>query len=340
MQSISLKALSAHLGLSDGTVSRALNDYPDIALRTRNRVKEAARELGYSPNSNARRLATGDAECIGYIVSGQSGHLSEPFLAELLDGITDAIAARHWDLMLSIARTAEDELDIINRLVKTRRVNGLVISRTLATDPRVRLLKQLGMPFVTHGRTSESTDHAWFDVDNSRAFEEAVRHLLNLGHRRIALIGGSPSYNFALARRAGFEKGMQMAGLQPQAHLIEEAALSRDGGETAMSRLLALRDVPTAVVCISDVVALGAIAALKAAGLEPGRDMSVIGYDGLPVSEYCSPALTTMTQPLTDAGRRIGEMLLAVVDGEDPTHHQELVQAKLVRRETDRPPLQ
>lgn len=339
MQPVSLKALSTHLGLSDGTVSRALNDYPDISSRTRARVKAAAQELGYTPNSNARRLATGDAECIGYLVSGQSSAISEPFLAELLDGLSGAIAERNWDLMLSVARSPEEELKMITRLVQTRRVNGLIISRTLINDPRVQLLKKLRFPFVTHGRTAESGDHAWFDVDNASAFEQAVRHLAGLGHRRIALISGPEYFNFAVARQQGYLNGMSVCGLEVNDHYIEASAMTYEGGEKAMSRLLALRDVPTAVVCASDTVALGAMSVVKAQSLTPGKDISIIGYDGLSIGQHSSPALSTMTQPLLEAGKQIGEMLLGVIDGQDPTKHQVLVKAKLERRETDGAPV-
>ncbi len=335
MQPVSLKALSTHLGLSDGTVSRALNDYPDISSRTRARVKAAAQELGYTPNSNARRLATGDAECIGYLVSGQTSAISEPFLAELLDGLSGAIAARNWDLMLSVARSPEDELKMIARLVQTRRINGLVISRTLINDPRVQLLKKLRFPFVTHGRTAESDDHAWFDVDNALAFEQAVCHLAKLGHRRIALITGPACFNFAMARRQGYTDGISASGLAINDHYIEESSMTLEGGEKAMSRLLALRDVPTAVVCVSDTVALGAMNVMKAHSIIPGKDISIIGYDGLSLGQHSSPALSTMTQPLLEAGKQIGEMLLGVIDGQDPKQYQVLVKAKLERRETD-----
>lgn len=338
MATVTLKALSAHLGLSDGTVSRALNGYTDISQSTRERVEAAALELGYRPNSNARRLATGDAECIGYVVPWESEQATEPFLAELVHGISEALAMRHWDVMLSAARSPEDELAILTRLGQTRRVNGVVISRTHSVDQRVELLKELGLPFVTHGRTSESNDHAWFDVDNFEAFSDAVDHLVSLGHRDIALIGGPEHFKFAADRKAGYKRGLQRARLIEKPAYIEDSEMSLEAGVIAMQRLLALREPPTAVVCISDVVALGAMRAIRQFGWVPGHDISVVGYDGLPIGEHCAPALTTMTQPLAEAGQRIGNMLLAVIDGEDPRQHQVLLRATLERRETDGSP--
>ena len=340
MSDISLKALSAHLGLTNGTVSRALNNYPDIALDTRKRVQAAADLLGYTPNSNARRLATGDAECVGYVLPWRSGHLAEPFLSELLEGLSTSLAKRHWDLMLSVAHSAEDELAIINRLVKTRRVNGLVISRTLSNDPRVKLLQSLNIPFITHGRTQSSKEHAWFDVDNYQAFFEAFKHLVKLGHQHIAFIGGPPEYCFAEARLDGFKAASQECSLELPPSYLEFTQLSIDGGEHAMSRLLALRNPPTAVLCISDVVAIGAMKMIREFGWTPGREVSIIGYDGLPMGEHTAPALTTMTQPSVEAGEQLGNMLLSVIDGDNAVDQQVLLRARLIRRETDAPPLE
>ena len=336
---ISLKALSEHLGLTEGTVSRAINDYPDISARTREKVKTAAAKLGYRPNSSARRLATGNAECIGYVLPWQTGQISDPFLGQLLDGISEVVSARHWDLTLAVARSARDELAIISRLAQSGRVNGLIISRTQIHDPRIEHMQGLGIPFVTHGRTANSDSHAWFDIDNFAAFREAVAHLVGLGHTRIAHISGPIDYNFAAQRQAGYVRGLLDADLAPDGALQAESDMTENGGYRAMRELLGLGAPPTAVICVSDMVALGAMKAIHEAGWHPGRQISVIGYDGLSLGEHTHPALTTMVQPLQTAGKRIAEMLLAIIDGEDPKDHQELRRATLERRETDGPPL-
>ncbi len=339
MNKIGLRALSQHLGLTEGTVSRAINDYPDISARTRERVKSAAAELGYRPNSSARRLATGNAECIGYVMPWQDGHISEPFLGELLEGLSQTVSKRHWDLNLAVSRSAKDELAIITRLAESGRVSGVVISRTMTHDPRIEKLRDIGMPFVSHGRTLDSADHAWFDIDNFSAFREAVSHLVELGHESIAHIHGPLDYNFAVDRRAGYRRGLLDGNLDLDPALEAKSDMTVDGGYRAMRYLLSLRAVPTAVVCVSDMVAVGAMKAIRETGRQPGREISIVGYDGVPLSEHTHPALTTMAQPLQSAGARIGEMLLAVIDGDRPADHQELWRATLERRETDGPPI-
>lgn len=338
MSKVTLKALSQHLGLTEGTVSRAINDYKDISPRTRERVKKAATELGYRPNSNARRLATGKAECVGFVLPWQAGTISEPFLGELLSGLSDAISARHWDLNVAVSRSAKDELSIITRLAQSGRVSGLVISRTLSHDPRIEHMQNLGIPFVSHGRTASPEDYAWFDIDNFGAFREAVWHLSELGHTQIAHIHGPLDYNFAASRLAGYRRGLLDRNLDVDPAMEAKSDMTQDGGYLAMRYLLTLNQIPTAITCVSDMVAVGAMRALREHGKMPGKDISVIGYDGLPMGEHTHPALTTMAQPLQMAGKHIGEMLLAVVDGDDPKKHQELWNATLTRRETDCPP--
>lgn len=333
---VSLRMLSQQLGLTDGTVSRALNDYPDIAEKTRKRVKAAALEAGYQPNPTARRLATGAAECIAYVLPARSNHASDPFLAELLSGLSNAMLKRGWDLYITAADSVDNEIEQLKRLAATNRVNGFVLSRTLSNDPRVSTLKSLGVPFITHGRTRESDDHAWFDVDNHEAFSAACNHLCKLGHRDIAYIGGPQEYNFAQSRLSGYKDGLQYNDLEIQARRITASKLTLSGGEKAMRKILdSSSSVPDAVLCVTDMVAIGAMRAAHERGLVPGKDIGFIGYDGIAVGAYTIPTLTTMTQPLIEAGECLGSMLLEVVEGAASDSQQVLVNAKLVQRDSD-----
>ena len=333
---VSLRMLSEHLGLTDGTVSRALNNYPDIAEKTRERVKAAALELGYQPNPTARRLATGTGECVAYILPARSNHASDPFLAELLSGLSNAMLKRGWDLYITAVDSVDNEIEQLKRLTAYNRVSGFVVSRTLSDDPRVNALKKLGVPFITHGRTQASDDHAWFDVDNRAAFRTAFDHLHQLGHRDIAYIGGPSKYNFAQSRLTGYRDGLKHHDLGTQSKWIAESRLTLEGGEQAMLTILdSAKRTPSAVLCVTDMVAIGAMRAAHNRGLVPGRDIGFIGYDGIAVGAYTIPTLTTMTQPLIEAGESLGSMLLKVVDGAAADSQQVLVNAKLVQRDSD-----
>lgn len=335
--SVNLKGLAAHLGLTVSTVSRALNDYADISPATRERVKQAADALGYRPNQNARRLSIGSPETICYLMPRQIGGVAQPFVAQLLASLGEALNERNWDLLVSQGDVSVGDLASIERLVRSGRVAGVVVSRPLKNDPRIKLLQTLGCPFVVHGRTQNSADYAWYDVDGADAFVTAVNHLARLNHRRIGFIGAPLQYQFAQERLDGYLRGLNHNGLSYDADLVQVAAFTDDGGTAAAGLLMDLPKPPTAMVCVTDMMALGALDALHARGLRPGVDVSVIGYDGLYFGRYANPPLTTMAQPQADAGRRLGEILLSIIDGESPTNFQELHRAHLVHRNTDGP---
>lgn len=334
---VSLKVLAAHLGLTVGTVSRAINDYADISPATRERVKRAADELGYRPNQTARRLSIGSPETVGYLMPRYSSSIAQPFVSQLLQGLGEALSKRQWDLLVTQADSASNELAYIERIVRSGRVGGLVISRPLKNDPRIKLLLDLKFPFVVHGRTANSDNFAWYDVDGSEAFVTAVDHLVGLWHSRVAFVGAPLQYQFAQDRLNGYRLAVKANGLSVDEDLIQIAEFSDDGGEIATNMLLDLPEPPTAIVCVSDTMAFGALAAIRARGFQPGIDISVIGYDGLSFGAHSNPPLTTMAQPQAQAGRRLGDMLLAIIDGDDPSKHQELQRAQLLRRKTDGP---
>ena len=335
-----LKVIAARLNLSQSTVSRALNDYRDISDRTKQLVREAAEELGYQPNIHARRLALGKSETLGYVMPWQDDQLTESFLSELMAGMAKALSGYGWDLTVLVPHSVEEEIELFQKIARTRHISGLVISRTYSDDQRFRMLRDLQIPFVSHGRSSDCDMTAWLDVDNELAFAEMAAHLAALGHRRIAHIAGPEVYNFARQRRTGWRSGIDQAGLDPTESPLEVTELSFEGGKAAMGRLLALECPPTAVCCVSDVVAIGAMLAIREAGLVPGREISLIGYDGLEIGAWIEPPLTTMRQPQQSAGRRLAEMLIRLVEGtSQPSDTQELVRASLVRRGTANPPV-
>ena len=220
-----------HLGLTESTVSRALNNYPDISPKTRDRVQKVAMELGYNANPAARRLATGVAEAVAYIMPKNHGLMSEPFVSQLLSGISQSLAQRGWDLLVTQSPSAEEDEKVIRELVTSGRVSGIVISRPYRSDPRIRMLKELKFPFIVHGRSGDSDDYAWYDVDSKGAFVEAVDHLVALGHKRIGLIGGPTYYSFSQSRLEGYREALAHNGLSYDDRLVQITEMTDDGGE-------------------------------------------------------------------------------------------------------------
>jgi len=337
MKRTTLKDLAKSLDLTEGTVSRALNGYADISPRTVERVQLSAAKLGYKPNQNARRLATGVPEAVAYVIPQNHSSLAEPFVSQLLRGIDDAVSRRGWDLLVSHSRSAEDEAEKIQRLITSGRVSGVLLTRPFRNDARIKLLQQEGFPFVVHGRSADCKDYAWYDIDNELAITTAVLHLVELGHERIAFIGAPLYYNFAYQRLEGYKTALRESKIEYDDSIVEFTEMKDDAGESAAANHLDSDNPPTAFVCVSDTQALGVLAAIRTRGLTVGVDVSVIGYDGLKIGRHTNPPLTTMAQPQVQSGRELGDILLAVIDGDDPTRHQVLKRAELVLRNTAGP---
>ncbi len=201
-----LKELAGRLNLSQTTVSRALNGYPEVSETTRERVLDAARRYGYRPNASAQRLATGRAGAVGAVLQTNRALMFDPHYVEFLAGLGERLAEDEMDIVLSPTKV-NDEMASYRRLATGTRVDALVLSSPVISDNRVKLLSELGVPFVLHGRTVDQAPHAWLDIDNEGAFRHATKHLLDLGHTRIALINAQgvspmrPTASAASARR-------------------------------------------------------------------------------------------------------------------------------------------
>lgn len=309
-----LKQLSSLLGLSPTTISRALNGYPEVSEATRRRVEEAAEQHGYRPNHAARRLALGKADAVGIIYPPDIVELGDPGALGVVGALTEQFNALGSDLVIVITGR-KNELATYARLVQGRRVDALIVARTWVNDARVDYLLRRGFPFVAFGRTGRSQDHAWFDFDNTAGAALAVDRLVRFGHRRIAYIHAPLELNFAMQRHQGYLLGLQQAGLAPTADWIVPSnfALGRRGGYQAMQQLLNVAQRPTAVVVDNSLACIGALRALMDAGLQPGRDLSVIAQDFVSEADLLvMPSITSIEH--ADA-QRVGAQLAELVQG-------------------------
>ncbi len=340
MANTSLKSIAKKLSLSESTVSRALNNYKDISKSTKELVNKTVSKMGYQPNVFARRLASGNPECLGFVIPWRDGQLNDPFLGEIMAGMTSALNKHGWDLTVLVVKTLEDEIQLFKKLSVSKNISGLVISRTLRKDKRFRLLTNLKIPFVAHGRSDNCNESAWLDIDNEAAFYDMARHFISLGHKKIAHIGGPNIYNFSIQRESGWRKGVLEAGYDLPNEYLQIAELSFEGGMKAMDKLLNLNTPPTSVCCVSDTVAVGAMQSIRNHKLSPGKEVSLIGYDGLELGAWIDPPLSTMKQPLQSVGEDLALMLINLVNcKKQPAELQKLFRASLLRRGTDNPPM-
>jgi LacI family transcriptional regulator len=327
--SIDLKQLSARLGLSVTTVSRALNGYSDVSAATRERVQKLAQELGYRANLAARRLARGQADAVGLVYPLEAGDLGDPRFLEVIEGLSDTLEAAQMDLLLVSAR-AQTELRTYQRLTGGGHVDGLIVARTRVQDERIELLRKEATPFVAYGRSTGSESFPWFDFDNQAGAALAVQQALALGHRRLAYLHAPLTLNFAAQRKAGFEAAMAQSGLTPWPALTLEAGLSRRGGHAATLQLLAAPEAerPTAIITDNNLCGLGVVRALLDRGVAIGREISVIVYDGVPADNLLAGmTIAAIEQPTAyEAGQTMAEMLLARIQSPEGAPQQVLRQ--------------
>ena len=333
---MSLARIARALGLSITTVSRALAGYDDVAVATRERVAAEAVRIDYRPNEAARRLRRGRAEAVGVVLPSGPGQFDDPFFLRMLSAIGPALEAAKLDLLVTTARPGADEIRAYRHLVENRKVDGILLARTRRKDERIAYLLDQDFPFVAHGRSEEGRAFAYVDIDGEAACREATERLLGLGHRRIGMINALSGYMFAVHRQAGWRAALEEAGVSGP---LREVEPTEENGFLAMKDLLA-REAPTAVVCATDRIAVGAMHALTDAGLRAGREVSLIGYDDLSLASYTDPPLTTIAQPIERAGRRMVEMLLARIAGAPVAGMQEIWPARLIVRRSDGPCVQ
>lgn len=331
---VNLKELSGHLGLSQTTVSRALNGYPEVSEATRARVIEAARKYNYSPNARARGLATGHSRCIGHVISeGDSGEMVNPIFGDFMAGAGETYSAHGYDMMVSRVGN-QDEVEIYRDLKARGVVDGLVMHAPRKNDPRLAQLTEIGLPFVVHGSSSGSTvAYTGLDVNNTRAFHQLTSYLIGLGHRRIALINGQETLDFAICRRQGYETALRDAGIAVDPALMVSDEMTESYGHASASAMLDGPNPPTAIVASSIICAVGARRALGERRLRQGVDVSVATFDDC-LSYFGNagspPIFTAVQSSVREAGAALARMLIERINDPDAPHTQTLWEAEFV----------
>jgi len=330
-----LQDIATRLGVSVATVSRALAGYPGVAPATRQRVLQAAREMGYHPDVTARRLQKQRTDAIGFIIPALGPHFSDPYFSKLLSGISDASVEQDYDLLVSThLPDTPAEAQAYERLVQGRRVDGTLVVRTRERDTRILYLLQRQFPFVAFGRSLAEGDFCYLDVDGTAGIREVTHHLINLGHRRIAIILPPQDLMFAHYRQVGFEEAMAEAGLSIEETLVKRGDLTEHSGHEAGRALLTRDDPPSGIVACNDLMALGVISAAQGLGLTVGRDVAVTGFDDVSLAAHSHPPLTTVRQPIYEIGQRICEMLIRLLQEETPEERHVILQPQLIVRES------
>ncbi len=339
---MSIVLLAKDLGLSISTVSRALNGYDDVAPATKQRILKRAKEIGYRPNPGARRLGSGKTSAVGVILpsAGDGLHFIDSIYSSLLAGVSLELESEAYHLLATIQTRTDPvrELSLNENFIRGSWVDALLIVRTRVNDPRIELARKAHIPFVTFGRTESPHPYAWVDTDNEKAFYLTTLRQIDFGHSRIGLLNAPLEYYFARLRENGYTRALGERGIQSDPLLMLNGDLTETSGYALCRSLLLNAHPPTAIICATDSMAIGAIAACRERGLVVGRDVSIVGYGNSSAAAFCDPPLTTVEHKAFENGRHIGQSLLRLMRNEaKPADIHYLEPVVLVPRKSDGP---
>lgn len=333
-----LRDVAARAGLSVTQVSRALNDHDDVAEATKQRAREAAAELRYTPNLSARRLkdpATRSGT-IGIILPSDSLRFSDPFFGDLLSAMVVEAGANGLQLSLSTPPADLGPTDPYDLAIRRKQVDGFVVLRSVDADPRIDFLLDASFPFVAFGRPLGSSGFPAVEMAVD-CFAPAVQHLIDHGHQHIACLAEPSQFAIGSARLRAFLKAAADLGVHVGSDAVVEAGFHERSGFDAAAGLLGRAEPPTAIVAMNDLLALGALDAASAAGLTVPTDLTVVGFDDIQAARQVRPALTTLRQSADEVGSLLVQCLLPVIESGRLEHHEMHVNPQLIIRQSSGP---
>jgi DNA-binding LacI/PurR family transcriptional regulator len=329
-----LEEVAVAAGVSRATVSRVVNGNPRVAPEVRRAVERAVDRLGYVPNPAARSLVTRRSQSIALVIGEPAGRLfAEPFFARLLRGIGAALSERDLQLVLLMPQTSEEE-DRAGRYLSAGHVDGALLASLHGDDPLPGQLARRGLPVVVGGRPPRTADVSYVDVDNVAGARSAVEHLIADGRQAIATIAGPGDMAVGQDRLTGYRQALEAAGRALDPRLEAAGDFGQESGAAAIRRILEARPDVDAVFAASDLMAAGAVQALRAAGRRMPEDVAVVGYDDSPIATTTDPPLSSVRQPIEEMGREMTRLLIEVMAAKRPVAKRVLLGTELVVRES------
>jgi LacI family transcriptional regulator len=328
---VTTRHVAQRAGVSVSTVSHVLNATRFVSDDLRQRVQQALDELGYEPNAVARSLKVNRSTTLGLIISD----ISNPFFTELVRGVEDVAQANGYTLVLCNSDENPAKEQTYLRELRARRVDGLLVAPAGEAHEYLRKLVRANFPLVFLDRDVASLPVPTVLLDNEAAAYAAVRHLIQLGHRRIGAIIGRPLISTTTERFKGYARALREAGIEIDQRLVVNGRSRIDGGAEAADVLMALEERPTALFSGNNLMTLGALGAFKARDLVVPDDVALVGIDDFPWASVLRPHLTTVAQPTYELGRRAAELLLGLMHGTiERGPHRVVLQGKLIVRES------
>jgi LacI family transcriptional regulator, repressor for deo operon, udp, cdd, tsx, nupC, and nupG len=333
-----IKDIARIAGVSHSTVSRALHGHPGIPEDTTVRIKAVAAELGYVPSAVARGLKTSRSLALGVIVT----RIDDPFFSEVLQGIEDGLREMGYSLFVAASNRSFEREKTIVQAMRARRVDGVIICSTQFNEDHYLQFRRYGFPIVVVGNQEISGYEPMIVHDDLDGSSQVARHLLALGHTKIAFLGNARAPRTTQVRFQGVCSALRSAGLPiPERYIFHSPNGRPDGGEAGVRRFLDLPDPPSAIVCFNDMVAIGVLKSLRDTGVAVPAQCSVTGFDDIPLAAYACPPLTTFQQPKYQLGYQAAQLMVQLLHAQvedTPLHGNPLIlHGKLVLRGSTAP---
>jgi DNA-binding LacI/PurR family transcriptional regulator len=334
MAKVTIIDIARRAGVGVGTASRALNNAGEVSAATRERVLAAAAELNYHPDALARRLQGKRSNVVAYVPEVGQQPASDMHFKDFIAVLAESCGHHDLDLLVHPLKSERDYRDSINRLLVSRRADGLILADTRLHDERIAYLTSQQLPFVAFGRTLDQADYPFVDLDSQAGTAAATAHLIEGGHTRIAYLSMPPGYTFAHYRYEGYRNALHVAGLPFDQALVAANLATETDTRQHVQSLMRIPKPPTALVAATDLHAIYAMRALEDVGFIPGRDVAIVGFDDLPLAAHTRPTLTTVRQRFDAICDLLITTLIGVIDGDEKAPRQSLVQPEFVIRQS------
>ncbi|MEI4803138.1 LacI family DNA-binding transcriptional regulator [Bacillus sp. NPDC077411] len=333
---VTIKDVAKKANVAPSTVSRVIADNPSISEKTKRRVRKVMAELGYHPNLNARSLANQTTKTIGLVMpSSASKAFQNPFFPEVIRGISSFAHGEEYSLYMSTGETEEEIFNGVVKMVQGRQIGGIILLYSRMNDRILEYLHEQNFPFVLIGKPYErKEDITYIDNDNYAAAREVTEYLISLGHDRIAFIGGDSDLLVTKDRLAGMTDALKLADISLPSEYILNLGFLRESGQEAVEKLMTLGAQPTAIIATDDLIGLGVLSALSEKGISVPKDISIVSFNNVLLSEIANPPLTTIDVNIYQLGYEAARYLVDKVEHCEVSPKCIIIPHKLVKRQT------
>lgn len=320
------------------TVSRVFSEKNNVSKETEEKIKTIAKKIGYHPNLIARSLSARNSKTIGIFVPKTRYLFLDIYITQILSGISDVTQELDYRIMLFPIDYTKQKKDLYLSIARSHLVDGIILLKTKINDKGLEDLKKIDFPFILVNHRSSSKKYNFVDTYNIKGAKLAVEYLYSLGHKKIAFVSGAMDETNAIDRLKGYKKTLKSLGLQYRQEWIISGKFSRETAYEASKELITSKDLPTAIFCSDDYMAIGVMDRIKEAGLSVPKDISIIGFDDIEISSFINPSLTTVRQSIYEIGKRSTELLLDLINKKRTSPISELLDVELIIRESTSKP--